>query len=151
MALGETLPFGSPQMDTYLDDNWHQGEEDGRWTAESQAEITFLPPPDQHKPLVLRIHAGPLQPDCDVNFLVDGAQVLSHRYTDFDHVDLPLGTPSGDPIRIGIVVPGITSPQALGTASDSRLLGLKVASLLLLETPPAEQDPPLEHSTGHNG
>lgn len=130
---GQTLQFGASEADDLVGPGWHDGEPSGRWSGQARADVIFHTTEDN---LALELTGHSLRRDDQVTFLINGKPVLT---ASFEDPAQPLRIPIAEVglCVLTIVVKNPTSPQALGRAEDSRVLGVHLSSVKLV-VPPSE-------------
>ena len=125
------VELGNAAAKNFLGQGWHPGESGGRWTATETAEIFFSLPPD-HQRGFLELRGHPLRRPDSVSFALNDRQTVNHVFEgDETAVRLPVDFPG--PFRLTITVDTPSSPYALGTSADKRILGFWVSRLRFIE------------------
>jgi GT2 family glycosyltransferase len=108
LAIGEALRVGTVMAEPYLGRGWHDGDGEGRWSAERSAELVFGMTTDAE--CVLELSGRPLQASDTVTFAVNGTPALPIR--------------RASTFWLTITVPQLVSPASLDASSkDTRRLG----------------------------
>lgn len=138
-AAAPSLPFGSvvrlgaAEADAFLAGGWGDPETTHRWTVGPRAAVAFTLP--REGPFVLRLtahaHVGGAVRAQRMAAAVDGTMLSAWTLQDaaVRVKALAVREASGTAHTLTLDLPDAASPQAAGTGSDTRLLGLAVRAL----------------------
>jgi hypothetical protein len=124
----------------YAATGWANSEDWGTWTDGNRAVLRLKPRSAATSDLILTVRArgfvAPQHPQQEIEVLVNGTAVGRWSFSSFEIVDRELRLPANllagsDVLEITLVAPSARSPAELGLSTDTRRLGIGVASATL--------------------
>ena len=139
LPLDQAFPFGvGGSGQRFLVNGWSGADPQGRWSEGPEAALSFTVPPGlppvAHPVLLLKAHGfvDGGSPPVQVRFRIGGRQVASAAFTDdrVQSIPLPIGARS---VVVRLVIVNPRRPSEVSSSADSRLLGLSIEQIRLVD------------------